>query len=49
MIYTALVIAFLMLCVAAGGWGGMRMTHPRVLGAFATVMVMTQLALLLTR
>ena len=49
MIYTALVVVMLVVCVAVGAWGGERVERPRAAGAVALVMVVAQLALLLSR
>jgi hypothetical protein len=48
-IYTALVVVMLVLCVALGAWGGERVERPRAAAGLALVMVVAQLALLLSR
>ena len=49
MTYTALVVGFLISCVALGAWGGQRVTRPRVTVALAMAMAAAQLAVLLSR
>jgi len=47
--YTAIVVVFLVTCVAAGTIGGTRVARPRMAVALAAVMVVTQLVLLIGR
>jgi len=47
--YTALVVGFLISCVALGAWGGERVTRPGVAVALAAAMAAAQLTVLLSR
>ena len=49
MTYTAVAVLFLLACTVAGALGGRRLATDRVAAAFAGVMVIAQLVLLLTR
>lgn len=49
MIYTALVMAMLVLCVVIGTWGGTHVEGPRIAAGVALAMTVAQLALLLSR
>jgi hypothetical protein len=49
MTYTGLAIAFVLICVAVGAWGGVRAGRPWVAAVLAAAMVVAQFVVLLTR
>jgi len=48
-IYTSLVVVFLLTCVALGAWGRGRATGPQIAAIVAVAMVAAQFALLVSR